>query len=714
MRRTLFSQHWHNVAQLHPKLAPHTRIYRHVYRGQSWFVLQDATGNRYHRISPQAYTFISNMDGNHTVQSIWDNSHRIGGDQIPTQDEVVQLLMQLHTNDLLYCDVSPDAAELFERYSKRRRAKWKQMLLNPTSLRIPILNPDKFLSYLARKIPWLTSIGLILWLIVVIPALFMAGQHWSELTENLSDRVLSSSNLFALALIYPFVKLLHEFGHGVLTKIWGGTVHEMGIMFLVFTPVPYIDTSSSSAFNSKYQRAIVGAGGMLVELFIAATALYVWLTVEPGLVRAATFNIMLIAGVSTLVVNGNPLLRYDAYYILADLIEIPNLAQRGQAYLRYLSDRYLFGAKELEPPQETPPEKRWLFIYTIASWVYKILISISISLFIASKFFFFGVLLAVWSGVQLLVVPLWKSVHHILHSPTLRKQRGKAIKLSSITVTIVLLIFSFVPIPLRTQAEGVIWLPEQSLVRARVNGFLQRPLVEPNSYVSKGTPVLLMSDPELEVELAIADSKVDEVEQQYRTKQFSEPAAANVLAQQLKHEKQKRDRIIERHSNLIVYSNTNGILTVDQPKDLNGRFCKKGELLGYLLNQHDLIVRVVVTQENIDLIRTHLKGIEIRLSDSIMHSYMVASLREVTGGLNELPSKALSTAGGGKIAVDPNDAKGLKTLERVFLFDLPLPSDVSASAFGQRVFVRFEHNSEPVFTQIYRRLRQLFLSRFNV
>jgi len=714
MRRTLFSQHWHNVAQLRPKLAPHTRTFRHVYRGQAWFVLQDAAGNRYHRVSPTAHTFINHMDGNRTVQSIWDNAHRIGGDEIPTQDEVVQLLMQLHANDLLYCDVSPDAAELFERYSKRRSAKWKQMLLNPTSLRIPLFNPDKFLSYLSQRAAWLTSVGWILWLIVVTPALFLAGQHWSELTENLSDRILSSSNLFALALIYPFVKLLHELGHGVLTKIWGGTVHEMGVMFLFFTPVPYVDTSSSSTFHSKYQRAIVGAGGMLVELFIAAIAMYIWLTVEPGVVRAATFNIMLIAGVSTLAVNGNPLLRYDAYYILSDLIEIPNLAQRGQAYLKYLSDRCLFGAKELESPQETPSEKKWLFIYTIASWFYKILISISISLFIATKLFFFGILLALWSGVQLLVLPVWKSIHHILYSPTLRKQRGKAIKLSLITTAIVLLIFSFVPLPLRTQAEGVVWLPEQSLVRAGVNGFLQRSLIEPGSYVSKGTPVLLMDDPDLEAELAVANAKVIEAEQEYRAKQFSEPASANVLAQKLVYEKQKRDRIDERHSHLVVYSNTNGVLTIDQPKDLSGRFCKKGELLGYALNQRDLIIRVAINQENIDLIRTHLKGIEIRLSYSIGRSYTITSLREVTGGLNELPTKALSTVGGGKIAIDPNDSKGLKTLERVFLFDLPLPSDVPTNTFGQRVFVRFEHQPEPVFTQIYRRIRQLFLSRFNV
>src|SRR5262249_37075249 len=140
-------------------------------------------------------------------------------------------------------------------------------------------------------------------------------------------------------------KALHELGHGYATKSCGGEVHEMGIMFLVFLPLPYVDASAAAGFRGKWRRASVGAAGMMVEIFVAALALFVWLAVEPGPVRALAFSVMITAGVTTILFNGNPLLRYDGYYILADLLEIPNLAIRGARYWGHLINRYVFGTE---------------------------------------------------------------------------------------------------------------------------------------------------------------------------------------------------------------------------------------------------------------------------------------------------------------------------------------------------------------------------------
>lgn len=715
MRRSFFSNSWHNVAELKPRLLSHARIYRHVYRGEPWFVVQDTTAGRYHRISPSAYALLTRMDGTHTVQSLWDEALQQGGDQIPTQDEIVDLLMQLYTQDLLHCDVTPDAAELFERYRKRRHMKWKQWLLNPMSLRIPLIDPDAFLTRWVEYLAWLFSPrGALLWLVVVIPAVALAAQHWRELTENLSDRVLVASNLLALALVFPIVKALHELGHGFATKVWGGSVHEMGLMFLVFAPVPYVDASASSSFPSKYQRAVVGAAGILVETFIGALAMYAWVLAEPGVVRSLLFNVMLITGVSTVIVNGNPLLRFDGYFIFADLIEMPNLAQRGQRYLRYLSDHYLFGAKSNEPPQETKSEKRWLFLYTISSWIYRILITISIILFIAGEFFIFGVLLALWGAVTLVAMPIWKSAKHILTSPTLQRNRQHAINVA-IGCTVGLLIFvSFIPLPLRTQAEGVVWLPDQALVRAGANGFFERWLITPGTYVKSGSPVAVMRDPQLAAELAAAEARVAEAEARYRAQQFVDPVQGDIVREQLEHEQHSLKRVQERHNRLILRSETDGILTAPRDQDLNEQFFKKGELLAYVLDRHQLVARTVVTQDDIDLVRSRLKQAEIRFADAISVSHTVKVIREMPGGINELPTAALSPNGGGIIATDPQDQNGLKTLERIFLLDLSLPANTPPSAFGERVYVRFDHRAEPLASQWYRRLRQLFLSRFNV
>ena len=715
MGRSVFSQSWHNAAKLRPRLLPHSRIFPHTYRGKRWYVLQDSTGGKYHRLSPGAYALVSRMNGVLTMQQLWDDACSKGGDAIPTQDEMVELLMQMHSNDLLHCDVTPDTAELFERYKKRKRMKWKQWLMQPMSLKIPLIDPEAFLTRFAHHFAWLFSPrGAILWLLVVVPSILLAGEHWKELTLNLSDHVLSASNLVVLALVYPLVKAAHELGHGFATKVWGGSVHEMGLMFLIFVPVPYVDASAASAFRSKQRRAIVGAAGMLAEVFLAAIAMYVWVLVEPGVVRAVAFNVMLIAGVSTVIVNGNPLLRYDGYYILADLIEMPNLGQRGQKYLTYLSDRYLFGAKEIESPDETLPEKRWLAGYTVLAWFYKIFITISIIMFVASEFFIFGVILALWAAFGLIVMPLWKGGKHLLESATLHRYRARAIKLVISFVVFVLLFGLFVPMPLRTQTEGVVWLPDQALLRAGVNGTVQAWLVEPGSQVQKGTALLIMEDPQLIMELAVARAKVAEAQARYNAQQFINPVQGDVLLRQLEHEKISLERINERFQKLIVYSESEGILTVPKSQDMTGQYFKKGELLGYLMDSKQLIARVAITQENIDLVRNRFKSVELRYADSVSNNYTVRVLRETPSGLMELPTAALSQNGGGLIPVDPNDSKGLKTLERIFFVDLALPTEAIPNAFGGRVHVRFDHVGEPLLRQLFRRVRQLFLSRFHV
>jgi putative peptide zinc metalloprotease protein len=713
--RTLFSQSWHAVAELKPRLLPGARVHRHVYRGQVWYVVQDQGGGRYHRFSAPAHALIQRMDGRTTVQALWDEACRAGGDGIPTQSEVVELLIQLHAADLLQTDMTPDAAALFERYRKRRDQTWKQWLMNPMALKLPLIDPDAFLTRWVRRVAWIGGAGgAALWLAVVLPAAVLAAQNWSELTNNLSDQILSTKNLVVMALVFPVVKALHELGHGFAAKIWGGAVHEMGLMFLVFAPVPYVEASSASAFPSKLRRAVVGAAGMLVEVFLAAAALYVWLAVEPGLVRAVAFNVMVIAGISTLVVNGNPLLRYDAYYILADLIEMPNLAQRGNKYLTYLCDRWLFGAHEAEAPPESGAEKRWLAFYAVASYCYRVFITLSIILFIATQFFIFGVLLAIWGAATLLFVPVWKAAKHVLKSPALHRRRSQAIRISTALVATLVVLVGAVPIPLRTQAEGVVWLPDQALLRAGGHGVFQRWLVEPGTPVTKGTPVATLEDPLLAAELNVAQAKVEEAAARYRIEQFANAVKAQIVLQQLEHERRVLERTAERYARLIVHAEIDGVLVAPKPQDMAGQFFKKGELLGYVLDRRQLIARVVVQQDNIDLVRTRTRSAELRLAEAIPQTHAAAVIREMPGGVDELPTAALGPQGGGSIAVDPKDPNGLKTLERVFVFDLQLPAAADATAFGERVHVRFNHGGEPLAAQGYRRVRQLFLSRFNV
>ncbi len=218
-------------------------------------------------------------------------------------------------------------------------------------MRFPLFDPDRFLQ---RTLPWVQPLfgwfGILLWLAVVGTGAVLAASHWTDLTEDIADRVLDPQNLVLLWFVYPVVKALHELGHAYATRKWGGEVHEIGIMLLVLSPVPYVDASAAWGFRDKRKRMVVGAVGIAVELFLGALALFVWLAVEPGAVRAIAYNVMLISGVSTLLFNGNPLLRFDGYYVLSDAIEIPNLGARANQYLGYLFQRYVFGVADAEDP----------------------------------------------------------------------------------------------------------------------------------------------------------------------------------------------------------------------------------------------------------------------------------------------------------------------------------------------------------------------------
>src|SRR5262249_14220794 len=197
---------------------------------------------------------------------------------------------------------------------------------------------------------------------------------------------------------------------------------------------PYVDASASAAFRSKWRRAVVGSAGIVVEAGLASIAVLIWVAAEPGMVRALAFNVILIGGVSTLLFNGNPLLRFDGYYVLSDLIEIPNLGARANKYVLYLIQRYALGAEGLSSPVTARGEPAWFVFYALASTAYRLSIMVTIALLVASKLFFIGIVLAILSVATTLVWPMIKAGRFVIESPLLRRQRRRAIAVSAGTV----------------------------------------------------------------------------------------------------------------------------------------------------------------------------------------------------------------------------------------------------------------------------------------
>lgn len=724
MSESLFSSSWYRVADLKPRLRSHAQVHRHTYRGQIWYVLQDHSSGRFHRFSPVANRVIGLMDGKRTLHEIWSLACDWLGDDAPTQDEVINMLSLLHKADVLRTDVRPDMEELHERTVRQERMKFKQYIQNPLSLRIPLVDPDRLLNALNPLTRWFFGkVGAFVWLCAMVWAVIVAAQHWEELSKDISDQLFAAENLILMALVFPFAKSIHELGHGLAIKSRGGQVHEMGVMLLVLIPIPYLDASASLAFREKSDRMLVGAAGMLTELSLAMLALLVWVSVEPGVVRALAYNVMLVAGISTLIFNANPLLRFDGYYIFSDLLEIPNLGQRANAHFAYLVKRHILGVKTAVPGFDAPGERAWFVFYAIASFIYRLFITFSIAILVAQRYLIMGVLLAVWSLYNSVIAPIGKQIGYLFSSPDLRGSRARAWLLTAIILGGLMFAVVQFPVPAWTRTEGVTVEPQDAGVRALTDGFVVSVERAAGEAVKAGEPLVVIEDLELLAQVSILKAQLAEQLARYAAAQ-GELVKQGMIQHEISYLRERLQNAKQRKDDLVIPSPAAGIFLLSEAGDLPGRFIHRGDLLGYVVNRSDLAIQVVVGQGDVDLVRNLTSRVEIRAAQSIDRVVQARVKRIVPAATKELPGEALSVRGGGELALDPNPSSAgmgarvpdVSAASNVFVFELEVDGNAADTLpyVGGRVYVRFEREREPVAVQVYRVIRRLFLSRFNV
>jgi len=711
----IFSAFWYRVAELKPKLRYQVRFHRHEYRGEIWYALEDATSGRYHRFGLSAYQIIGRMNGERTLNDIWDSLNNLFDDDVPSQDEIIQLLGQLHAADLLLCDVPPDAEEVLLRNNERKLGKLKSRLTNPVAQRIPLWDPNRFLGRLSPWLRWLNH-----WTIAVaIIALFIisvlqAGVHWHELNHHILTRSLEPYNLLALCLIYPLVKLLHELGHGVAAKLGGGEIHEMGIMFLLFLPIPYIDVSCSTAFRSKYQRMMVSAAGIIVELVLASLALLLWIQLQPGFFRDVAFNVILIGSVSSLLFNGNPLLRYDGYYVLSDAIAIPNLYQRSSQYIYYLCQRYLFGIKVSVSPATAQGEAGWFFCYSIAAFIYRITLLWFIIWFVVGKAFFLGIVLAIWLLTAQLAMPVFKGLRFVLADSRVDQQRIQALTVSSSLLLIIALGLFVIPAPSSTHAIGIVDIPEDAQLKVGVDGFLSELMVESNKSVTENEPIIRVEDVLLPARVDILKARLKEAQARYSFYRVTDRVQAQIVKEEVVRAQADLDYALEELDATTLRSPKRGELVIISPEDLPGRFVKKGDLIGYVFGASKSSAKVVINQNDMGRVQQGVSAVEVRLPGNMGKALDAKVIRQYPEATNILPAAALATINGGPIVVDPSQPDELRALDKFFQVDLEILSETEQIPIGSRVYVRFYHHSEPMAYQWYRSLRQLFLKNIGV
>lgn len=716
MAESFYSPSWHRVAKLKPRLMAHVRLHRHSYRGRIWHVVQDNQTGQFFRLSAGAYRACTLMDGERTIEDIWEMTLRSPGADQPTQNDIVRLLTQLYNADLLHGGTSPYLEEQTHRADKRARQQLLNRIRNPLAMRVRLVDPDRFLNATMPFVrPFFSIWGVMAWLALVIAGAVLAGLHWRELQSVGFEQIYSTQNVLVILAIYPITKLLHELGHAYAVKNWGGEVHEMGLLMLVLMPVPYCDASSSIAFREKHRRAVVGAAGMVVELALAAIAMIIWSTAEAGVVRAIAFNVALICGVSTLIFNGNPLLKFDGYYILSDLIEIPNLAQQANAYFFYLIKRFGFGMVTEASPRQSEGERRWLVSYSVASFFYRISVSLTVALLIAHKLFFIGVMLALFSVFMAVVWPLFKGVRYLATSPALEGNRRRALRVSGLATLLALAALLVLPLPYSTVATGIVWIGEDGYtLRSGGDGYVKSAIFEGNRPVKSGETLFQQEDDQLTIGLDIFKSAVDELKIKREAVDTTDRSTANIISEQIRLGEERVAEMKRRLSDLTITAPVDGTFISVTAPDAIGRFQKKGDVVGYLAGSTGRIVRVVVPEGEIDLVANQSRDVEVMLTMGEEQVFAASVLRQAPAALDALPHGALSTEGGGSVLINKTSDQRLVPLEPVFQLDLKVAGLPEEAGLGMHARVRFIHPAEPIAPRLYRQVRQLFLRQFNV
>ena len=713
MSGSLFSPAWYRVAELKLRLRRHTRIHRHTYRDRTWYVLQDRMTGQFHRFTPEAYELIGRMDGSRTLQDIWDSACAKLGDLMPTQREVIGLVSQLHQANVIQGDRAADIAELEGRSRRLRRQKLIMKLMSPLGVKLPLFDPEAFLARTERYVtPVFSAWGLALWSLLVGTALVLAFVHWRELAGNVSDRVLQIENVLLMAAVYPVVKIIHEFGHAYAVKRWGGEVHEIGVMLLVFYPVPYVDASAATAFRGKWERMVVGAAGIMVELALAALALFLWLNVGPGLVRAVAADVMILCGVSTLLFNGNPLLRFDAYYVLADLIEIPNLAQRGNEQVAWLTKRHVFGVRDVTPPAWSRAEAFWLAGYSVLSFVYRVMVLLAISLLVTSRYLFIGFFIAVWSMYMTLIGPLLKTIRAPLRDGRLRPKAEKIYLWSGGALALLLLFLFLVPLPYSTKAEGLVWVEDKAILRAGETGMVERIAAMPGSRVRPGQLLVKFSNPESDARVKVLAAQLAQAEQTLQAA-FADPTQTLIRGGDVEFLKDQLATARARAQSLSLTSAVPGAFLLPDADDLTGRFFRRGERVGFVADPARMMAVVLVPEDAIDPVRNRNSRPFLRFATARGHTVEGRILRITPASDNALPSSVLSSEGGGLFAPDPRGHEPLTSFQRFYRVDIAAPG-LGEHTVQERIYALFRHDWEPLGYRWYRAARQLLLNRLNV
>jgi putative peptide zinc metalloprotease protein len=721
--RPTFSPLWHRVRALKPRLRPHVQITRQHYRGRRWHIAHDPASNQFYRLSPVGYEFVGLLDGKRTVEEVWDVSLGNHGDAAPTQQEVIELLGQMYSSNLLAIDAAPETEQLLSRGRERTKRRIAQQAIGLMYFRLRLFNPDRYLSFLEPMLrPLINKWGFLLWAAWLVYCIVSIIPHWEAVQAMFRDAT-APTNLAWLTVIFIAIKFIHETGHGVICKRFGGQVPEFGVMLLVLLPSPYVDASSAWSFPSKWQRMAVGAGGMIFELAIAGAAVHLFIHAPDAQIKQLAFNAMLTASISTVFFNANPLMRFDGYYILSDLLEVPNLMQRSNRMLMHLAQKFIYRVENLRAPTSDPTERVILVVFGILAVAYRIFLFFTITLYVLGQFFAVGLVLAVWSAAAWFLIPIGKFVHWLASSPQLAEFRARAIATSLGLLGAAWVCLGMIRAPDHRRASGVVESVQRSGVFFGANSEVVEVHKRLGDRVNKGDVIARCEAPTLESGLALARAQLAEAEAKEREYTASDPGAAQVARKMIEMHEVTVAKMLELISELEVRSPQDGVLVAGvgggDPGDYAGAFVRRGQMLCEVVDAENIrIAATVDTARARPLMELPVDQVSVEFR-SVARPYEVVrggGVRVIPAGTKKAPHAALTFQGGGTLENDPQDQQGLatKTSEFTVYVDPQAKGQEWRGVPGERVTVRFTLPSKPLLAQWWHRFEKLLQGRADI
>ncbi len=559
---------------------PDLEARRHRYHGRTYWVVKEPVGLNYFRFHEEEFAILNMLDGQNSLQGIRDTFQAKFAPQRITLQDLQQFVGMLHRSGLVISHASGQGRQLRRRGDEKKKKEILGKFANIFALRFRGIDPERILNGLLPWFGWLFTVGaLVAFLLFGLTAATLVLVNFQEFRSRLPtfEQFFAAHNWMWLGLTMATVKVLHEFGHGLSCKKFGGECHEMGFMLLVFTPCLYCNVSDSWMLPNKWQRVFIGAAGMYVELILASIATWLWWFSEPGMFNFLCLSVMFICSVSTVMFNGNPLLRFDGYYILMDILEIPNLRQKSTEVVKRWFQQYCLGLELQENPFLPQRNKGWFAAYTIAAVIYRWVVVVGIVLFLNAVLKPYGLqvlgrLFAITGFGGLVAQPIWSTIKFFRTPGRAAKMKKPRVIATASVVAAIIGLVCFVPLPYWVHCAVEIQPADGYQVRTMVPGHLVALHKRPGDHVVTGDVIAEFDNVELRAEVVKAKGELDVATRvlEFLDQQARREDIAGEVSAQLALVAAKRsvyEKLVERLQQLQLKSNATGILVEPPAKE---------------------------------------------------------------------------------------------------------------------------------------------------